>query len=111
MTDTDYRYRDAITGQMVKEEDAEQRPDTTIRETQPKMKVFIWEYLPEVTDHYHPEGGLVIVAATQPETYEIPTSQPSRLAKTVDLPAPDAVYSLRGKPEPRVFTFPDSGCC
>lgn len=65
------------------------------------MKTFIWERIEQLTDNYHPGGGLVIIA----ESLE----RAKTLLPNITLPVPD--YMTDGGIEEKVFIFPDSGCC
>lgn len=74
------------------------------------MKVFIWEYIENLTDSWHSGGGLVIVAEQAPATYESVNEWNGR-SHTINLPEPDHTYELAGDVAPQEFVFPDSGCC
>lgn len=71
--------------------------------------VYVWNRLDKLTDNYHCEGGLVVVAGSLDRAREIavqrvPTCDPS--------PDPDQVWPLAaGAIEEQVFCFPDAGCC
>ena len=74
------------------------------------MKAFIFEDVNQVSNRYHPEGGLVIIAK---DTYHV-----EELIKDYDyieIEKEDwekvVVYELAGHVEPKVFLFPDAGCC
>ena len=75
------------------------------------MKLFIWRNLRQVTDRYHDDGGVVVVA----ETLQAARALIPRVVRDGDtemaIGAPDAEYELRGSDTPRAFVFPDSGCC
>lgn len=67
------------------------------------MKLFIWDYLCELTDSYHNGGGLVVVAED--------LDKAKALNGAIGDNPPDRVYDLKGKNEEAVYVFPDSGCC
>lgn len=82
------------------------------------MNVYIWERLAQLTGSYHSGGGAVVVAdsleaarqmvlgyyakemahETDPEPCDVTASEP------------DAVYPCEAA-EPRLFVFPNAGCC
>jgi hypothetical protein len=70
------------------------------------MKMFIWEYVSELTVSYHDGGGVVVVASTLERAREL--LPPNCSAVKED---PGAVYVLAGPVEERVYAFPDAGCC
>lgn len=74
------------------------------------MKIFIFEDVNQVSNRYHSEGGLVIVAR---DTYHV-----EELIKDYDCIVIEkedwekvVVYDLAGYVESKVFIFPDAGCC
>lgn len=89
------------------------------------MKMYLYEYVSNVTTSYHSGGGLVIITDREPlEAWE---AHKARLILgevdgedeydledlydlTDELPKPDLVLTVSGAKE-KVFTFPDSGCC
>lgn len=76
------------------------------------MNIYIWNHLNHVTNSYHDEGALSVVARNLDHAKELVKA---RLAHLEDLPdldtRPDAVYTLADTEEPAVFIFPNSGCC
>ena len=77
------------------------------------MNIYIWKRLNNVTESYHPEGGLAIVARNLDHAKEV--LKGSEVGYQENLPnldtPPDAVYTLANDEEPGVFVFPDQGCC
>lgn len=77
------------------------------------MNIYIWKRLDNVTESYHHEGGLAIVARNLDHAKEVLKERiggyPEDLPN-LDVP-PDAVYTLANEEETRVFIFPDRGCC
>lgn len=71
------------------------------------MKIFIWERLENVSDNWHREGGLVIVAETLDEAKAlVANNEYIKIDK-----APDYVYEISKEATKRFIVFPDSGCC
>jgi hypothetical protein len=73
------------------------------------MKIFIWNRLSKVSDCYHSEGGLVVVAEDLERAKALAHEDPNIVVDE----EPSAVYDLaaRKKVTPRVFVFLDAGCC
>ena len=87
------------------------------------MKLFLFEYLRQVSTRWHPEGGLVIIARDKQhavalieqenEKYKTPPSLvtgPTIVTDDDDW-ADVIVYEFKGEPQPKIFVFPDAGCC
>jgi len=68
------------------------------------MKTFIWERLPNITTHWHPEGGLVVIAESLERAQELID------VDGVVLTEPDLIYACEAVEE-RTFIFGDTGCC
>lgn len=86
------------------------------------MRLFVFRRVASVSSHYHPEGGLVVVAEDIEHVRLLCAAHGSiNLAYDMFTSAYDAehpereaepiVYELAGDPEPTVFTFIDTGCC
>lgn len=76
------------------------------------MKLYLWGYLDGLTPNYHNGGGLVIITDGDPA--KALTGHIKRQGSTLDpgdLPEPDLAIDVPGDTEPRVFIFPDAGCC
>ena len=76
------------------------------------MKLFIWERVDHVTDRWHDDGGIVVVAADLDKARE----EMHAHAIPVDCEAyridPDCVYQVADTDEPGVVAvFPNAGCC
>lgn len=70
------------------------------------MKIFIFEYVENLTTNYHSGGGLAVVAADRAAVERIAT------ASGLVLDWEEVVeYDLREVVEERMFIFPDAGCC
>lgn len=87
------------------------------------MKVFIWDYVANLTNAYHSSGGLVVVAASLDDARvliknatidndnDVPYSQ--RIdddCKALTEP-PARTYDTTEDAAPEVFVFPNAGCC
>jgi hypothetical protein len=72
------------------------------------MKMFIWEREEKVTDNYHDEAGIAVIAATL-ERAQIMIIEYSKGAWRSS--TPQNSYDLEGSPEEKLFIFPDAGCC
>lgn len=79
------------------------------------MNVYIWGWTKPVSINYHPEGGLLIIAADIEAARELWAAHCVRVtlepgAADAD---PDLTYHLdpAATVEPGVMTFPDAGCC
>lgn len=71
------------------------------------MKLFIWEYLEEVSCNYHTEGGLVVVEDDLKSAVEL--AEKNEYVTIGDI-EPDHVYDV-GIAEAKVLIFQDAGCC
>lgn len=80
------------------------------------MNVYVWESLNKMSESYHCDGGLVVVAESVEKAYELlrakdrdgyTVPEDSDVFKT----EPDATYPTEPIYSPRVFTFPNAGCC
>lgn len=83
------------------------------------MKIFIFEQVRNLTNEYHKDGGLIIIeedlesALNLAESYEDPASYRTRL-NPIKL-SPEEIknvitYEVSAN-EPKLFIFPNSGCC
>lgn len=71
------------------------------------MKVFIWDYIRELTDNYHPDGGLVVIAENLENAIQLATLSGvvfNNELPVQELPVPEGT-------EAKVYVFPDAGCC
>lgn len=73
------------------------------------MKVFIWNNINELTDNYHSDGGLVVVAKDLERAHELARNEGVEFAE--DELAPTIEYNTDDFVEEKVFIFPDAGCC
>lgn len=74
------------------------------------MVLYLFEQVEHVSDNYHDNGGLVIVANDLEHANDLISGDeyikpsPEEWKKAI-------VYELAGTHEPKVFVFPDAGCC
>ena len=69
-------------------------------------KVFIWDYVSNLTDSYHSSGGLVVIADNLQDAKILAMEQDVKF----DDETP-TVYELKDIVEDEVYIFPDAGCC
>jgi hypothetical protein len=74
------------------------------------MKVYIFERVNKCSRRYHEEGGVVVVAKDEEQLHKM-ISKEGDIKITAEEMNNVITYSLRGYPEPKVFVFPDAGCC
>ena len=89
------------------------------------MKIFIWDYIEKLTDSYHYGGGLAVIASDIDHAIDIAKNQGVQFMKEGEKFQSKGIetwnekddftsykeYELMGNPEPKVFSFPDQGCC
>ncbi len=72
-------------------------------------KIFIWENVDEVSEQWHCDGGVVVVAESEDRARKIANEKDGCNIR------PDekftAVYQLSADVEEAVYIFPDAGCC
>lgn len=73
------------------------------------MNIYIFEYENDITDNWHNGGGLAIVAKDTEQAQGLMDKERNR-EKKLDFEKA-IIYPLKGKHEPRIFIFPDAGCC
>lgn len=74
------------------------------------MKVFVWSRIEQATDNYHSEGGVVVFAESEQQARELANAVEGCFIEADELP--DEVRELFcDSTDPRVFIFPDAGCC
>lgn len=75
------------------------------------MFAFIFERIDQLTDRYHPEGGLMVIARSKEHVIQILSGDDSTVLTEEDWNNV-LVYELRDSSlTPKVIKFPDSGCC
>ena len=76
-----------------------------------QMKIFIFEYINQVSGNYHSGGGLVIIAESKEKAIELIADNKhirpdEKEWETV------VVYKLADTDiQPKYFVMPDAGCC
>lgn len=77
------------------------------------MKIWIISNVrKELTDNYHDGGALAVVAIDEANArLAVRNHIDGRTGPTDEEWDTAVVYELAGSPEPRVFIFPDAGCC
>lgn len=74
------------------------------------MKIFLFQRIKQVSYNYHPEGGLAIVAKDKEHALKL-IEQDEYINISKEEWNEVIVYNLSDDEEPRVFVFPDAGCC
>lgn len=74
------------------------------------MKMFVFEYIDKVSDRYHSEGGLMVVAKDKEQVVEL-IEEYGDIEITKEEWKNVIIYELSKDEEPKVFIFPDAGCC
>jgi hypothetical protein len=74
------------------------------------MKLFIWKRVNELTDRYHDNGGCAIVAESLESARELFRKAEPELNCGLLHKEPDFESEVSAA-EPRLFIFPDAGCC
>ena len=69
------------------------------------MNVYIWEEVDDLTDNYHSGGGTVVIANSLEEARK---QLPENCSAQTDHPIFEAELNAI---TPRVFVFPNAGCC
>lgn len=73
------------------------------------MKIFILEYVEQLTGNYHPEGGLVVIADNLERAKEICGEQDG--CEPSEKEWDKAVVYDCTAIEEKIFVFPNTGCC
>ena len=71
------------------------------------MKIFIWENINKLTDNWHSEGGLVVIAQSLLRAKKLAQEKGVIFGKKNDKLIS---YQIIAKEE-KVFIFPNAGCC
>lgn len=75
------------------------------------MKAFVFEYLDKVSDNWHEEGGLFIVASDKGRAIELINGTNGVVKVLEEEWKKVLVYELSGDYQEKLITFPDAGCC
>ncbi|KKM77696.1 hypothetical protein LCGC14_1367480 [marine sediment metagenome] len=73
------------------------------------MKVFIWEYVARMSDSYHCDGGVVVLAAALARARTLANSNNG--CQIQEHEQPSAIFTLQVDHEEKVFYMPNAGCC
>ena len=74
------------------------------------MKMFVFEYINQVSPNYHTEGGLMVIAKDKEQVIQL-IEDYGNIEIDKEEWADVIIYELKNNEEPRVFVFPDAGCC
>lgn len=74
------------------------------------MNIYIFQYVAQVSDKHHPEGGVCIVAKTIEEA-KVMIDLKDHVHITSDDWEEVIIYPLVGEHLPAIYIFPDAGCC
>jgi len=74
------------------------------------MKVFIFERIEKLTYNWHPEGGLVIIAADIEAAKELIKSD-KEIQPTNEEWRHVEIYELKENVTPKFWVMQDAGCC
>lgn len=74
------------------------------------MKVFVWEYVDSVSNNYHSEGGLLVVAKDEDRARELIENHPHACVTDDEWRDVIIINAEEGEQE-RIIAFPDAGCC
>lgn len=74
------------------------------------MKMFVFEYISKVSDRFHSGGGLMIVAKDKEQVIEL-IEEYGIIEITEEEWKDVIIYELKNNEKPRIFAFPDAGCC
>jgi len=71
------------------------------------MKVFVWDYISNLTDNYHSGGGLIVFAENVERAMEL------AIAEGVTFSESDNLVDVRivDGGEEQVYIMQDAGCC
>ena len=81
--------------------------------------VYVYDYLPLLTDNWHDGGGLIVITAGDPvplirvhqEEFQAAAKRRDGVSPEIE-PIPDPVATYETGPGPDVLhVFPDAGCC
>lgn len=75
------------------------------------MKAFVFESIDKVSDNYHSDGGLFIVAKDKNRAIELINVTAGEVVVTEDDWNKVITYELLGEYEEALIAFPDAGCC
>lgn len=71
------------------------------------MNLYIWQSVSGVTEYYHSEAGLAVVAETEDDARALVQLD----GREIKWAAPSAVIRVADDTAPIAWIFPDAGCC
>jgi hypothetical protein len=74
------------------------------------MKMYVFQYNYKVSGNYHEGGGLMVVAENTNHVKEM-IEKEEYIEITNEEWQEVVVYELMDNEKPRIFVFPDAGCC
>lgn len=83
------------------------------------MNVYVWDDLNNMSSSYHSDGGVVVIADNIDAAYALLRTKGEGTYGCLPVPedsgifgkAPTAIYPIIGQSDPRIFSFPNAGCC
>jgi hypothetical protein len=73
------------------------------------MKIFIFEYVKSLTDNYHSDGGLVVIAKDRDDAKALIKTDPCIKIDKAEWASVEEYRVIGAKP--KIYVFPDAGCC
>jgi len=70
------------------------------------MKVFVWNRIENASNHWHPEGGVVVFAETMDRAVQLAKEAGADIRMDE---SPDEIRETTGNE--KVYIMPDAGCC
>lgn len=74
------------------------------------MNIFIFQNIDQVSGHFHTGGSLAVIAKDKEHVEELILEE-----EHIEITDNDwdrvITYELKNEEEPRIFVFPDAGCC
>lgn len=74
------------------------------------MQVFIFPHLEQVSGNYHTNGGAVIIAENDEKARQL-AEQTDGLQISESEWQTAEVFTISGDAPPKVYIYPDAGCC
>lgn len=75
------------------------------------MKIFIFEEVERVSGRYHSEGGLVIIAKDLQSAIDLAQEDKYKKLQSHEIEKVVSYDLLDDDVDPRLWVFPNSGCC
>ena len=78
------------------------------------MNLYVWKRLEYVTENWHPEGGVAIIAESLDAARALFTASEGAVIKSEPadiLTTPPDFSCPCDAPDAQLFIFPDTGCC